>query len=63
MGDSIMRKARDTLEAAISLVEKNLEWGAEVVYGDTDRFVLPRFYENNNITDATLATLVTLLVK
>ncbi|CAH1777995.1 unnamed protein product [Owenia fusiformis] len=36
VGDSIVRKARETLERAISLVENTKKWGAEVVYGDTD---------------------------
>ena len=37
VGDSIVRKARETLERAIKLVEERKDWGARVVYGDTDR--------------------------
>lgn len=37
VGDSIMRKSRETLERAIHLVENNKQWAAKVVYGDTDR--------------------------
>ncbi|KAK3097907.1 hypothetical protein FSP39_014334 [Pinctada imbricata] len=36
VGDSIVRKARETLERAIQLVEDTPRWGAKVVYGDTD---------------------------
>lgn len=37
IGDSIVRKARETLERAIQLVNSTPEWRARVVYGDTDR--------------------------
>ena len=37
IGDSIVRKARETLERAIDLVNNTPRWGARVVYGDTDR--------------------------
>ncbi|KAK2146298.1 hypothetical protein LSH36_617g00013 [Paralvinella palmiformis] len=40
VGDSIVRKARETLERAIEMVENRPEWGARVVYGDTDRLDL-----------------------
>ncbi|XP_071956758.1 DNA polymerase zeta catalytic subunit-like [Antedon mediterranea] len=36
IGDSIVRKARETLERAIYLVENSDKWDAQVVYGDTD---------------------------
>ncbi|OWF40745.1 DNA polymerase zeta catalytic subunit-like [Mizuhopecten yessoensis] len=36
VADSIVRKARETLERAIKLVEDTPRWGARVVYGDTD---------------------------
>ncbi|GAB1609202.1 hypothetical protein Ahia01_001205700, partial [Argonauta hians] len=36
VGDSIVRKARQTLENAIRLIEETPSWGAKVVYGDTD---------------------------
>lgn len=36
VGDSIVRKARETLERSIKLVEDTPKWGAKVVYGDTD---------------------------
>ena len=36
VGDSIVSKARETLERAIHLVEATPCWGAQVVYGDTD---------------------------
>ncbi|EDO42056.1 predicted protein, partial [Nematostella vectensis] len=41
IADSIVRKARETLERAIDLVNTTSKWGARVVYGDTDSlFVL-----------------------
>uniref|UniRef100_A0A8C8SKD4 DNA polymerase zeta catalytic subunit n=1 Tax=Pelusios castaneus TaxID=367368 RepID=A0A8C8SKD4_9SAUR len=41
IGDSIVHKARETLERAIKLVNDTKKWGARVVYGDTDSmFVL-----------------------
>ncbi|XP_046848499.1 DNA polymerase zeta catalytic subunit-like isoform X2 [Xenia sp. Carnegie-2017] len=41
IADAIVRKARETLERAINLVNTRDEWGARVVYGDTDSlFVL-----------------------
>ncbi|XP_060609160.2 DNA polymerase zeta catalytic subunit [Anolis sagrei] len=41
VGDSIVHKARETLERAIKLVNDTKKWGAQVVYGDTDSmFVL-----------------------
>ncbi|KAK7493090.1 hypothetical protein BaRGS_00015611 [Batillaria attramentaria] len=36
VGDSIVRKARESLERAIRLVEETPHWRARVVYGDTD---------------------------
>ncbi|GFO03605.1 DNA polymerase zeta catalytic subunit-like [Plakobranchus ocellatus] len=36
VGDSIVRKARESLERAIDLVRSTPRWGAQVVYGDTD---------------------------
>lgn len=37
----MVSKARETLERAISLVSNNNQWGARVIYGDTDSlFVL-----------------------
>ncbi|XP_059153946.1 uncharacterized protein LOC131939568 isoform X2 [Physella acuta] len=36
VGDSIVRKARESLERAIDLVSTTSRWGAQVVYGDTD---------------------------
>lgn len=36
VGDSVVSKGRETLERAINLVEQTPEWGAKVVYGDTD---------------------------
>lgn len=43
VGDSIVRKARESLERAIRLVEDTPRWQARVVYGDTDSMfiVLP----------------------
>lgn len=38
VGDSIVHKARETLERAIRLVNDTKKWGARVVYGDTDRY-------------------------
>ncbi|KAM9496921.1 DNA polymerase zeta catalytic subunit isoform 1-T1 [Clarias gariepinus] len=41
LGESIVHKARETLERAIKLVNDTKKWGARVVYGDTDSmFVL-----------------------
>uniref|UniRef100_A0A669D0K1 DNA polymerase zeta catalytic subunit n=1 Tax=Oreochromis niloticus TaxID=8128 RepID=A0A669D0K1_ORENI len=41
VGDSIVHKARETLERAIRMVNDTKKWGARVVYGDTDSmFVL-----------------------
>lgn len=41
IADSVVRKARETLEKAIHLVNSTKKWGAKVVYGDTDSlFVL-----------------------
>lgn len=37
VGDSIVRKARESLERAIELVRSTPRWGGHVVYGDTDR--------------------------
>uniref|UniRef100_A0A670Z8N2 DNA polymerase zeta catalytic subunit n=1 Tax=Pseudonaja textilis TaxID=8673 RepID=A0A670Z8N2_PSETE len=36
IADSIVHKARETLERAIKLVNDTKKWGARVVYGDTD---------------------------
>jgi len=36
IADSIVSKGRETLEQAIELVESRAEWGAKVIYGDTD---------------------------
>ncbi|CAL8312592.1 unnamed protein product [Lota lota] len=36
VGDSIVHKARETLERAIKMVNNTKKWGARVVYGDTD---------------------------
>lgn len=36
IADSIVSKGRETLEMAIELVESRAEWGAKVIYGDTD---------------------------
>lgn len=39
VADSIVSKARQTLERAIQLVHNTHKWNAQVVYGDTDRYV------------------------
>ncbi|KAG5883184.1 hypothetical protein JTB14_018200 [Gonioctena quinquepunctata] len=36
VGDSVVSKGRETLQRAIEMVENTAEWGAKVVYGDTD---------------------------
>ncbi|KAL3277041.1 hypothetical protein HHI36_012402 [Cryptolaemus montrouzieri] len=36
LGDSIVSKARETLQRTIALVDSNKKWGVRVVYGDTD---------------------------
>lgn len=36
IADSIVQTARETLERAIAVIHATSEWGAEVVYGDTD---------------------------
>ena len=35
-GDSVLAKGRESLEKAIQTIDSNTEWGAKVVYGDTD---------------------------
>lgn len=41
VADSIVQSGRETLERAIKLINSTKEWGAKVVYGDTDSvFVL-----------------------
>lgn len=43
IGDSIVSKARQTLQQAINIVNSTKEWGGRVVYGDTDSmFILLR---------------------
>ncbi|XP_067841160.1 DNA polymerase zeta catalytic subunit isoform X2 [Heptranchias perlo] len=64
IGDSIVLKARETLERAIKLVNETKKWGARVVYGDTDSmFVLLKgatkeqaFKIGQEIADAVTAT-------
>ncbi|XP_069017932.1 DNA polymerase zeta catalytic subunit isoform X2 [Embiotoca jacksoni] len=64
VGDSIVHKARETLERAIRLVNDTRKWGARVVYGDTDSmFVLLKgatkeqaFKIGNEIAEAVTAT-------
>ncbi|XP_060704706.1 DNA polymerase zeta catalytic subunit [Hemiscyllium ocellatum] len=64
IGDSIVLKARETLERAIKLVNETKKWGAHVVYGDTDSmFVLLKgatkeqaFKIGQEIADAVTAT-------
>lgn len=36
LADCIVQTARETLEQSIEFIESNNEWGAKVVYGDTD---------------------------
>lgn len=36
LADAIVQTGRETLEHAINIIEQNAEWGAKVVYGDTD---------------------------
>ncbi|XP_060525444.1 DNA polymerase zeta catalytic subunit isoform X2 [Cylas formicarius] len=36
VGDSVVSKGRETLQRAIAMVDTTSEWGARVVYGDTD---------------------------
>ena len=40
LADAIVSLARRTLETAKVLVEENREWGAEVIYGDTDSLMI-----------------------
>ncbi|XP_069743731.1 DNA polymerase zeta catalytic subunit isoform X2 [Narcine bancroftii] len=64
IGDSIVLKARETLERAIKLVNETKKWGARVVYGDTDSmFILLKgatkeqaFRIGEEIADAVTAT-------
>ncbi|KAM9355265.1 DNA polymerase zeta catalytic subunit [Pholidichthys leucotaenia] len=64
VGDSIVHKARETLERAIKLVNDTKKWAARVVYGDTDSiFVLLKgatkeqaFKIGNEIAEAVTAT-------
>jgi len=43
VGDSVVRKARETLENAIKMVNENEEWRSRVIYGDTDRWAASLF--------------------
>lgn len=36
LADSVVQTGRETLEKAIDFIESNPDWGAKVVYGDTD---------------------------
>lgn len=36
VGDSVVSKGRETLQRAIAMVDNTPQWGAKVVYGDTD---------------------------
>lgn len=36
IADAIVQSARETLEKAMALIEQTPEWGADIVYGDTD---------------------------
>lgn len=36
LADSVVQTGRETLEKAIDFIENNPDWGAKVVYGDTD---------------------------
>lgn len=36
LADTIVQTGRETLEKAVDMIENNDEWGAKVVYGDTD---------------------------
>lgn len=36
LADSVVQTGRETLEKAIDFIEDNADWGAKVVYGDTD---------------------------
>lgn len=64
VGDSVVSKAKETLERAIKLVERTPMWGARVVYGDTDSlFILvpgkskaDAFVIGNEIADAVTAS-------
>ncbi|XP_058470298.1 DNA polymerase zeta catalytic subunit [Solea solea] len=64
VGDSIVHKARETLERAVKMVNDTKKWGARVVYGDTDSmFVLLKgatkeqaFKIGNEIAEAVTAT-------
>lgn len=64
VGDSIVHKARETLERAIRMVNETKKWDARVVYGDTDSmFVLLKgvtkeqaFKIGNEIAEAVTAT-------
>ena len=37
IADSIVAKARETLELSMKHIEANADWNARVIYGDTDR--------------------------
>lgn len=40
IADSIVQSARETLEKAIDTIKSTPQWGAEIVYGDTDSLFL-----------------------
>ncbi|KAF5278629.1 hypothetical protein FQA39_LY00671 [Lamprigera yunnana] len=49
VADSVVSKGRETLMRAIKLIENTPQWGAKVVYGDTDSiFVLLRGQSKEN---------------
>ncbi|PRD33108.1 UNVERIFIED_CONTAM: Rev3l [Trichonephila clavipes] len=50
VADSIVGKARETLERAIKLIENTPEWGASVVYGDTDSLFI--YLPNRSLEEA-----------
>lgn len=39
IADAIVLSARKLLECAIDVIESHPDWGAKVVYGDTDRYL------------------------
>lgn len=50
VADSIVRYGRETLEKAIELIHGTPEWGAQVVYGDTDSLFI--YLENRTKDEA-----------
>ena len=50
LADSIVQCGRSTLEKAISYVNAHEKWKANVIYGDTDRYVVNYCSRDENVS-------------